>query len=704
VQGELHPTSINDLYARLAGDDAKATAALIDLLLSEELTNRYFAVIRPAIDLFRECGRGGSVRAETRGCALFFVLHRLATLPDEARDTKLINTITADPDFLAYFQKFYNINGVGLRSIAFHASGTTSLIFKALTDKFDQCALKVIQAPYVRLPSIRAATKAYEITYGIHTRYSPKIYKSDELWIAMEFVDGPNLNEYIQKLRRHTKFLTDDYIEGVSLVLRKLTKALSYYEENGLVHGDLTPFNIMVETDAGQHPEALKLIDFGPNYVLKDRLGTRRIFAEAFSRTELFTAPEVLAGVRDASLESDLYSLGMIGLDLLCSEPLRKDRVGVRLREIWETPATVGIAQIIEDLIDDAPENRSLIVRERGFKSVYETIDSVLQSHLATYKELHAEARKLQIGPDLKLDVFQSVIALGRMSRIVDPYYTVTRLQLTATRLNFICQTAIISAFLLYTALDAKMHFATGSDVPFDGLAERIVAVLPKSFVVGDFWANLPGRCVALTFGLVAARYYANIFAPLRPVGISSALAFVTNVLMRINCLSYFVPCMAAIAWDPQWWPFCALAGTLFPALNNLFCWLLAKLGAAKSREVFSVEEFHRAETARFLGYYKEWWILMGAYSVSLGVIGILLRIGVAQDAFIYAGMVCIINVFKLYRINAGSEAPYISGHLARLMFSLRRWARRQAGLSAGLHSTGVMSSTSSGTGKPRAA
>ena len=116
-------------------------------------------------------------------------------------------------------------------------------------------------------------------------------------------------------------------------------EALKHFEEQEkpVFHGDLIPFNIMVELD-GTKPQRLKLIDFGINYVLQERLGSRQNFAEAFTRTELFTAPEVLDGKGGISREADLYSVGMICLDLLGPAQLLNQTVGVRLHEIWHYP------------------------------------------------------------------------------------------------------------------------------------------------------------------------------------------------------------------------------------------------------------------------------------------------------------------------------------------------------------------------------
>lgn len=48
----------------------------------------------------------------------------------------------------------------------------------------------------------------------------------------------------------------------------------------------------------------------------------------------------------------------------------------------------------------------------------------------------------------------------------------------------------------------------------------------------------------------------------------------------------------------------------------------------------------------------------MGAYSVSLILVGVLLLTKLAHDEKVYAGIVVAINVFKMYRLNCVKLAP----------------------------------------------
>jgi serine/threonine protein kinase len=666
-----------------------------DIAISDELTDRYCGVLKDRAGLRRFASVSQSSFA--RGCLLFLAFNNQATLPEppeerkhkpqeDERDVSLLKQVARNDDFRLFLKKFYVIpEALGLSSLAYHASGTTSFIFKASTLS-GHGALKIIQAPYTQLEDIRAATKAYK-AFDEHTDYSPKIYECSDLWIFMEFLEGCNLNEYLNELRakhKETPFLSEAYITAIAGVFRLTTEALEYYEQLGMIHGDLTPFNIMIEHESGKMttPKRVKLIDFGPNYVLKTRLSKQGRFVEAFSRTELFTAPEVVTAKADPSIKSDFYSLGMIGLEMLSDRALRKDAVGVRLRDIWQDPASAGIAEIIEDLIDENPDNRLLIL-QREKHNVYSALNKAIQAHVDLYKDIKLKAKE-KFAPSQvmqmfsKNDVVKSFLNMREISKMPDvSYNNVTPGQRLASGLNLLCLSLIVLSFTFYTYADLRQAYFPATDIIFPQfLVDAVQYVQPRKFAIGDVSGNLPGRLVALTFGFIAARYYANIFAPLRVTELKGYLQPSTNFLLRANCVTYFVPIMAAIVYNPKFWPYCALFGTVFPALNNLFCWRTAKKAAESAEEKkFSLEIYHHGETEKFLNEYKEWWVLMLSYSITIGVVGVLLDLGYATDEKVYAGLVCFVNIAKVYRNNCGREAPKVAGSLSRLFFAIRRCA-----------------------------
>ena len=679
----LAPTK-DDALIMFKKNSDDTSGIIIDILSSEEISDHYVSLFVEYVDLIDDHVDTSSSFA--RGAALFILFHDLVSEGDPSLNGK-INIIVRSTAFKEFFQWFYGFDeDIGIRKLEFSAAGTTSFIFTAVTVKYQTCALKVIQAPYVRIPSISAATERYQYDYGMHTRYSPKIFCSGRSWIFMQFIDGYNLYDYMNLIRNKYVFMSPDYIKAISSILSLLLAALSYYERltPSIVHGDLTPFNIMVSSNGDLVPEDIYLIDFGPNYVLQDRIVNRRVFVSAFSRTELFTAPEVARERQIPSVDADLYSLGMIALDLLCSEPLQKDIIGVRLREIWSRTASVGIAQIIEELIDENPQHRMTLIR-RVPGSIYTNLRAIVDEQVKTYTDIASEQTENHliraVKRAIKADVWSVTSNIRKVAKNNNNAYNVmSNFEFRAALVNSWFQTIILVAFAVYTLIDCEImnHIDLEIPIPFGKYILNWILELPSDFKPGDFWGNLPGRSVALTFGLIATRYYANIYAALTVRDLDTFEAKVANFVLRFNSVSYFIPIMVAIVYNPKWWPFCSLVGTMFPAINNYLCWRISLFAKQKADSLFSIEKFHRQETSVFVSYYKEWWVLMGSYGLVIGVIGIFLNIGWARDEWIYAGIVVTMNMLKIYRNNCGLEAPHTYGNLSRMFFVIRRWAAVQ--------------------------
>lgn len=117
--------------------------------------------------------------------------------------------------------------------------------------------------------------------------------------IIMEYIDGITLEVFLESSVRSASHLAYS-------LLSQLRDALSYMHSKQIVHRDLKPSNIMV-THNGNN---LKLIDFslsdGDAYsVLKAPAGTRH-----------YVAPEQLLPDAHADVRSDIYSFGVITLEI----------------------------------------------------------------------------------------------------------------------------------------------------------------------------------------------------------------------------------------------------------------------------------------------------------------------------------------------------------------------------------------------------
>lgn len=201
---------------------------------------------------------------------------------------------------------------------------------------------------------------------------------------------------------------------------------------------------------------------------------------------------------------------------------------------------------------------------------------------------------------------------------------------------------------------------------------EQYAKAIGQPFKVGDFWGNLPRRAVAVTFALACVTYYVNNFALISPKRCGRTR---TEFVMRActYALPVPVPVLWALLYDPRAWPLCSGIGTLLVVLNNYLALRLTReaelLGHRFSTRGTEGKQF-------ILDQFEEWWRLMGAYSLSMIFVGILLLTKEAYDEKVYALLVVAINVFKMYRLNCVKLAPSVRGNLLRDIFAIRRHDR----------------------------
>ncbi len=118
----------------------------------------------------------------------------------------------------------------------------------------------------------------------------------DRLILVLEFVEGRTLENILKrgKLPWETGF---DY-------MRQTLDALSYAHENGVIHRDVSPANLMV-TDSG----LVKLMDFG---VAKSLGDFRLTDGGSMIGSLYYMAPEQVKGGSEPDPRADVYSAGAI--------------------------------------------------------------------------------------------------------------------------------------------------------------------------------------------------------------------------------------------------------------------------------------------------------------------------------------------------------------------------------------------------------
>jgi serine/threonine protein kinase len=160
-------------------------------------------------------------------------------------------------------------------------------------------------------------------------------------YIAMEYVEGPNLAELLRKRRRLPHSEAATYICQTAF-------ALSEAHALGIIHRDLKPGNLLVTTRRDGRA-LVKVLDFGISKVPLAESEHPLTLQEVSIGTPSFMSPEQLRGSRDVGPASDIWALGVILYQLSTGRlPFRADDMPSLCLAILEQP--------VPRVQDDFPE------------------------------------------------------------------------------------------------------------------------------------------------------------------------------------------------------------------------------------------------------------------------------------------------------------------------------------------------------------
>ena len=125
---------------------------------------------------------------------------------------------------------------------------------------------------------------------------------ADNLYIAMEFIDGITLEERLREVNNQM-----DFDEALSIV-EQLCDALSYAHAKTIIHRDIKPGNVMLSGSDHRH---VKLMDFGLAKALDENPHKTLIICG----TPLYMSPEQIVGDFVDHI-SDIYSMGVLVFQL----------------------------------------------------------------------------------------------------------------------------------------------------------------------------------------------------------------------------------------------------------------------------------------------------------------------------------------------------------------------------------------------------
>lgn len=175
--------------------------------------------------------------------------------------------------------------------------------------------------------------------------YSAGITSDRHPYLVMEFIDGPNLKHWIAE---HGPLKPQDALR----VTRELAQALGHAHQNGIIHRDVKPENVLLakrEGDTSDFPFQAKLVDLG----LARPQGTggdmHLTGAGQVMGTPTTMAPEQFDDPDGVDFRADIYGLGCVLYHALIGRPAFEGRT---------------LAQIVTAKVSGAAPNPTAVVAD----------------------------------------------------------------------------------------------------------------------------------------------------------------------------------------------------------------------------------------------------------------------------------------------------------------------------------------------------
>jgi serine/threonine-protein kinase len=193
-------------------------------------------------------------------------------------------------------------------------------------------------------PDARFTTEA-RVMASLHHPRIVNIYDYGDFYLVMEFVDGQSLSSLLDERGPLDSATT-------ARLTSQVAEALQVVHEKGIVHRDVKPANILLDSDGNA-----KLTDFG---VASSGQGS-----DAVQGTARYMAPEQAMG-QPVTPAADIYALGAVAYHCVSGVPPfgGTDAVEIALRHIQDAPPPLpdtvapALRQAITRAMAKQPEER----------------------------------------------------------------------------------------------------------------------------------------------------------------------------------------------------------------------------------------------------------------------------------------------------------------------------------------------------------
>ena len=240
--------------------------------------------------------------------------------------------------------------------------GGMSVVFRARDLRLNRpVAIKVLPPELAHDPAIRARfTREAQMSAQLSHAHIVPIYDVGDrdgiAYLVMALVSGANLGAHLAREPRQP-------LEEVRRILGEVVDALAYAHLRGVIHRDIKPDNILLDRQTGR----AIVTDFGIAWAMET--GARLTATGIAVGTPTYMSPEQAVGERELDGRSDLYSVGVLGYQMLTGRvPFEAgNSMALLLKHVTERPRPIAdlrpdapraLRETIERAMMKAPEDR----------------------------------------------------------------------------------------------------------------------------------------------------------------------------------------------------------------------------------------------------------------------------------------------------------------------------------------------------------
>lgn len=184
-------------------------------------------------------------------------------------------------------------------------------------------------------------------------------------YIVMEYLKGPSLATYLRQLHERTERMQP---AQTARLLGRLAAAVDYAHERGVVHRDIKPGNVLLESKLDQNVSTTfsddtepVLTDFG---LVRIANATMQTASGMVSGTPAYLSPEQAQGLK-VDHRTDVYSLGIVLYEILAGQvPFEAETTWSMIyKQIHEPPPPIpdiqpAVQQVIDRALAKNPDDR----------------------------------------------------------------------------------------------------------------------------------------------------------------------------------------------------------------------------------------------------------------------------------------------------------------------------------------------------------